>query len=267
MNVFVKELKNKLKAQSWKNIIKRSKGIKRKYVREKTRKLENQSNMSNIWIADNTEREKRKKVEWNSSKKQAKKISKNSTTWVTRPIKGPAKMDENRPTSNYTVVKFRTQWADGRFYLLSKGKKLKCEMVRCVSPSFLSPGFNTEPQLSAGDMGSIHLLWTNLERGQVKPDWAEWLSRGGLNIYFLDCSLFRDIWIRPQSMWPVGVGPVPMNLELEGDCGWACMEGWHSRDPSTKETQAEVKFDRNSHKKQIAIAYVGGAIHIQLERG
>lgn len=62
MKVFVKELKNKLKTQSWKNIIKCSKGIKRKYVREKTRKLENQSNMSNIWIADNTEREKRKKM-------------------------------------------------------------------------------------------------------------------------------------------------------------------------------------------------------------
>ena len=66
-------------------------------------------------------------------------------------------MDENRPTSKYTVVKFRTQWADGRFYLLSKGKTMKCEMVRCASPSFLSPGFNTEPQLSEGDTESIHL--------------------------------------------------------------------------------------------------------------
>ena len=48
------------------------------------------------------------------------------------------------------------------------------------------------------------------------------------------------------------------------------LQGWmgdkRSRDPRAKETYTEARFLRNSHKKQISIAFMGGAILFQLER-
>ena len=66
-------------------------------------------------------------------------------------------------------------------------------------------------------------------------------------------------------MGPGEGAPRPLTRARRGLQGWMGDKG--SRDLSTKETYTEARFLRNSHKRQISIASMGGAILFQLERG
>lgn len=191
--------------------------------------------MSNIWITGYTEK-KEKSEEHNSSRKQFKKISKNSRTYISR-LKGPSKRPaQNRWRQNSTkghhceIQNLVGKW---KIRFASQGKKNKVwdgEVHASPFPiSRLCRG--TESNSSARGTWTA-CISPSLTRNFSEPTWKKVTSkqtrvhgmvpRGALDTDIPDCSQFSDLWIGPESIRPPETGSDGCGTEAghEGDSGW-----------------------------------------------